>query len=226
MRKLLLLFSLSLVMLLVFAATAGAQEGSPVGGDETNTPCGRYYLSYIPEVNGCFIDEGQVNPTLDVTNNPIYDADTGEKLGLFKDVVDLSAYFGSWQGPYATEFYCTSGLLGDDYEFSQDVAQAYYDGVPNASRFVTGTANAQERELMDPNGDGLACTPEDFSLTAGDMPDKEVPEEAPTTQYADNDDDDIASTPDTGGPSLGATGSLLGGVALLAGGLLLRRRLS
>jgi LPXTG-motif cell wall-anchored protein len=45
-----------------------------------------------------------------------------------------------------------------------------------------------------------------------------------TNQY--DDDGDVGGLPHTGGPSLGASASLLGGVALLAGGLLLRRRLS
>lgn len=66
-----------------------------------------------------------------------------------------------------------------------------------------------------------------YAETGQQLPEQQAPQETepPATSTAQYGDDDVPALPDTGGPSLGAIASVLG-VALLAGGILLRRRLS
>ena len=130
------------------------------------------YFTYIPELNGCaqFGEGDTVLPlSLLQANALLWDADTGEELGLLKDLVDLSAntnyiseaFPGSPDPNYSTESYC-----GAFPTFDGITAQDYHDGAVIAE---TGSgANAEERAILDPDGDGLACTDDDEAFLAGD----------------------------------------------------------
>jgi LPXTG-motif cell wall-anchored protein len=93
-------------------------------------------------------------------------------------------------------------------------AQAFYEN------------NPADFELVDPNGDGQVCTAEDFTFAQGQG--EQQPVDNTATQYADDDvvdSDEVAALPDTGGIPLSGLAAI-GGVALIASGLLLRHRLS
>ncbi len=96
---------------------------------------------------------------------------------------------------------------------SQEAAQEYYNS----------TATPEEQAIMDPNGDGLACTGGDLFTAATDQYAAPVDQyAAPADQYTPAADqyaaptDDTATLPATGGPAL----LLAAGVLLLGTGLL------
>ena len=217
MRKLFVLLSLSLVMSLAFAPAALGQNNNftgpcAVAAEQLGVPT-ESFLVFIPEVNGCILAEGQANPLIDQLNGPVYDADTGENLGLLKDVDPNLADNVTYE-----EFCGAFPTLDVGGQFGDLSAQQYYDQF----------ANAQEQAILDPNGDGLACTDEDAAFLAGGSMTDDAADDgttAPATaQYADGDmaDGEMSELPDTGGPLLLP---LAFGFALLGiGGLLLKRR--
>ncbi len=111
---------------------------------------------------------------------------------------------------------------------SQFGAQQYYDF----------NATAEEQAIMDPSGDGFACTPEDGNIVVeeitgapaqdpnapvGEFSGLTPPPSEASDMVADVADDDMTGLPDTGGPALLLP---IAGLALISGGLLMKRRLS
>lgn len=218
MRKLFLLLSLSLVVSLALAPTAMAQGTDFTGpcavpAEQAGVPTEDFFY-YVPAINGCVLAEGQADPLLDQLNGPVYDADTGENLGLLKNVdqnLSDAVTYDEFCGAFPTLSY-GGGIT----------AQEYYDA----------EANAQERAILDPDGDGVACNGDDSPETPGGnggngaTENQYADEDAGIAQYDGDDvaDDEITELPATGGPPLMA---LAGGlVAAGLGGLLLWRRLS
>lgn len=214
MRKLFMLLSLSLVMSMVFTSGAMAQNTNFTGpcavpAEQLGVPT-ESFLVFIPEVDGCIVAEGQADPLIDQLNGPVYDADTGENLGLLKNVDSNLA------DNITYEDFCGAFPTLSDNQSAQD----YYET----------TANAQEQAILDPNGDGLACTDEDAAFLAGGGMTDDAADDSTTApaadQYADDDvaDDEMTELPDTGGPALLLP---LTGIAMISlGGFFLKRRLN
>ncbi len=158
MGKFLYLAALSIAATLAFQSMAAAQGASDSPGEcsgaveqlaseQPNVQYGVFesYLNYISDVGGCVAFEGTgPNVTVGVHNATVYDPDTGEELGLVKDLdPDLSS--GDFSTTY--EEFCgafrTSAPVGS-------TAQEYYDQ----------QANSQEQSILDPDSDGLACSGE------------------------------------------------------------------
>lgn len=173
MRKLVLLAALSVVVTLAFSSVAmaqyitGTQEG-PNSGECSDLAeklggggPGGVDLYYLPDVGGC-IDvggAGTFGPLVNTFNTTVLEPDTGERLGLVKDLdPDLTSGANS---------VTHQEVCRDFSESSTPVtAQEYFDGYSDVYGTIEG-ANAKERAILDPNGDGLACTAEDTAFISG-----------------------------------------------------------
>ena len=152
MKRLLCLAALSVVFTLAFLSVAMAQQ---TGGEDNlfSQPS----FGCFPDAGGCLLVEPQTQVAR--LNAPLVDPNTGEELGLLKNLdPDLSSgdfsityqeFCGDFPQPESLIVGTTLGGL---------VAQEYYDQL----------ANVQEQAILDPNGDGLACTAEDTAFLAGD----------------------------------------------------------
>lgn len=206
-------------MAMVFASGAIAQTNSngDCSGLAEQQGVPESFFVYIPEVNGCVGAEGLPNPTINIANSVVVDADTGEELGVLKEIADLSEF-------QTTETYCGAFPLIDG-----TTAQNYYDGVQGegVENVASGVANGQEQALLDPNGDGVACTAEDLAFVPGSGMNNGGMADGDTTPPAAEQptDNGMTNLPDTGGPALLLP---VAGLAMLLGlgGLILRRRLS
>lgn len=125
------------------------------------------------------------------------DPETGEQLGAVKNLdPDLSSGANS----------VTYKEFCEDFSESSTpvTAQEYLDGISEAYDEIEG-ANAQERDLLDPDGDGQACTSEDEAFLVGDTGGGEA-DDGSQDQYEDESGGqqggEISELPDTGGPSL------------------------
>ena len=79
MKKLVYITTVSIVVTLLMASAAVAQEAGPGGeGPCTGTPFERF----IPEVNGCVTTEGLSDPG----SATVFDADTREPIGTLDEV--------------------------------------------------------------------------------------------------------------------------------------------
>lgn len=169
MRRLPCLAALSVVATLAFACVAMAQQGPAA---DYPGPCSVVaeqfgtdpdYLAYIPEVDGCVFVNGYV-PALGPLINPVFDAQTGEELGVFKDLVDAQTQ---------EELGLFKDLL--DFDFPYEAACGAFSAPEGyqppagftAQQYFEQRANAQHRAILDPNGDGLACTAEDAAFLSG-----------------------------------------------------------
>ena len=150
MRTFVNLVALSVVATLTFASVAMAESSyAPSnstrdcsGAEEGQPPWIQFY--FLPDARGCIAEgsEGSVSgPIVSDLNKVVFDADTGERLGVAKDLdPDLS-----------------SGANSVTYQgFCRD-----FDGVPEEAMtpqsYFEQTANAKEQAILDPDGDGLAC---------------------------------------------------------------------
>ena len=120
-------------------------------------------------------------------NQSVFDADTGENLGLLKDVdTNLAATI-------TYEDFCAAFPTFIDGE----TAQEYFDG----------RANAQEQAILDPDANGVACDSADPADpgSGGDQytPPEVEPEAIPEPEaMPEETPDDTGILPDTGGPAL------------------------
>jgi hypothetical protein len=130
---------------------AGAAER--LRAEQPNVQDGTFesYLNFIPDVGGCVIFEG-LGPNLPIgaLNAPVYDPDTGGELGMVKDLdPDLSSGdFSVTYQEFCGAFPTTDGMT----------AQEYHDQ----------RANTKEQSILDPDGDGRACTSDDEAFLTGD----------------------------------------------------------
>lgn len=129
----------------------------------TSTP--ESYFTYFPEINGCVTTEGgPYSFPITLFNTTVFDADTGEPLGIFKELSQNLAgtvYLGE---TVSYESFCGAFPTFGETVVEEVSAQEYY----GSGGGYYQPANAQERAILDPNGDGLACTPEDEAFLAGD----------------------------------------------------------
>jgi hypothetical protein len=117
------------------------------------------------------------------------------------------------QEPQSSGTVSCDGFISVAGNPSQFSAQQYYDF----------NATPEEQAILDPDGDGIACE----GLVQGEQEGVATSDTAPMVaadQYAD-DSEEVTNLPDTGGFPLGGVAAGLG-VALVASGLLLKRRLS
>lgn len=186
MRKLLYLVALSVVTTLAFASVAMAQSvytppDSTVdcSAVEEGQPPGIEFF-FVPDAGGCIAEGseggGTPNPVLSDFGKVVFDPDTGERLGTVRDLdPDLSSGANS----LTYQEFCGS-----------------FDGLPERARtaqeYFEQGADAEEQAILDPNGDGLACTAEDTAFLAGD-----TPAEQPGDQY-DQPGSGDGQQPDTG----------------------------
>lgn len=106
-----------------------------------------------------------------------------------------------------------------------------------AQQFYDFEATPAQQAALDADGDGFACDDletgvDNLGETDADRAatnDEPVSNDVTSTQYVDDGEvasnEAVAALPDTSGPSLGGI-AVGGGILLMAGGLLLRRRLS
>lgn len=211
MKKLLYMTTLSIVVTLLLAPAALAQESSDIDcsvpAETTGTPEG--FFSTIPGANACFVAEA-LPDLISVLNSTAYDADTGEEIGLVKDVDPNLAANNSYE-----DFCAAFPSLVDDF-----TAQEYFET----------QANAQEQAILDPDGNGIACDAAEPGA-GGDQYQDEPPVapegemQPPVTPQAEPDvPDTTTALPDTGGASLllPAAGLLL--ASGLIGLTIVRRR--
>lgn len=236
------------------AGDSGMDGQQPGDSDDFTGPCAGLAeevegplvasYNYVPEVNGCFAVNGAAASPVGVANTAVFDADTGGELGILKELVDLQQDVEVYD--YTTENYCgsfpapTPPLGTEESPGGNPIisAQEYLDGEAG-----TVAPNAQEREILDPDGDGLACTAEDLEFAASDgttnggQQDQYEPNNGQQDQYDDEtdggdsnedggqQDDEIPMLPDTGGPALLlAVAGLLVGSGLLGLFVAIRRR--
>lgn len=161
----------------------GGGDEPSVEGDPCENPVGG--LIYVPAVNGCLTIE-TIYALPGIINGPVYDADdvkelleddtgtvaapwdTGEELGILKDLVDIDDMYEQIGFDLSFAEFCedfpTTDIEGyevDGVSLAGLTAQEYYDQL----------ANAQEKAILDPNGDGLACAPDDEAFLSGDFGD-------------------------------------------------------
>lgn len=188
-KKFLYLAALSMVVTLAFAPAALAQSSYAApdytrdcSAAEEGQPPGVEFF-FLPDAGGCIAEgsEGAVSgPIVSDLNKVVFDAGTGERLGVAKDLdPDLS-----------------SGANSVTYqEFCGD-----FVGIPEKvmtpQSYFEQTANAKEQAILDPNSDGLACTAEDTAFLAGD-----TPAQQPQQQMEQQPQQQMQSLPDTGGPA-------------------------
>ena len=221
MKRLLYLAVLVILATLAFSSVATAQSAyappdSTVdcSAAEEGQPPGIEFF-FLPDAGGCIAvgSEGVVSsPIIVDLNKVVFDSDTGERLGVAKGLdPDLSS--GSNSVTYQ-EFCAAWDTIPDEVE----TPQSYFEQA----------ANAKEQAILDPDGDGLACTAEDEAFVAGDTGANGI-DGGQQDQYAnqtDGGDDQQADDqpaeqpqpdgqmdelPDTGGPvlSLPVVGLLL-----------------
>lgn len=197
MKRLLYLAALSMVTTLLLASVALAQASPGAPTDSAgNCAAGQ---QYVAELNGCIPGEGLPDLLIGQLNSQVLDADTGEPLGLLKDVdQNLAAAF-----PY--ENFCAAFPT-----FEGETAQEYFDG----------RANAQERAILDPDGNGIACDsaePGAEPETMEEPPTEEPPTEEPPVALEEGmEPEGTHELPDTGGPALLVS---VGGLMLMGAGL-------
>lgn len=160
-RKLVYLTVLTVVATMAFQSVAAAQyatSDSPgdCSGAEENLEAEtgdqwEGYLFFVQDVGGCITTEGAPIPLLAALNYNAVDPQTGERIGLVKDLdPDLSG------GANSITYQEFCGAFSS-YPIGT-TPQQYYDQ----------EANAKEQAILDPDGDGQACTSDDESFLAGD----------------------------------------------------------
>lgn len=180
MRKFLCIVALSVVYVLAFQSGAVAQYEDPGADDDQydedtvqtsalDGPCAgaaeqlaagrpnvseevfQSYYSYLPDVGGCVSFEG--NTFISSLSVPVYDAETGEELGIVKDLdSDL-----------------TSGEFSVTHE---EFCGGFIPQIQTAQNYFDQDANAQEQAILDPDGDGFACSE---SEVGGEVQSSDVP---------------------------------------------------
>ncbi len=210
MKRLLYISTLAVVATLLLAPAALAQEDIDCSVPAETIGAPERVFASIPGANACFVAEASPD-LISVLNSPAYDADTGEEIGLVKDIDPNLAE----NNPYS-EFCAAFPSLVDDL-----TAQEYFES----------SANAAEQAILDPDGNGIACDsaePADPGAGGGQYGDEMQPP-APETPIAPETptapEEEMQPLPDTGGASLLLPAAGL----LLASGLLgltvMRRRL-
>lgn len=133
---------------------AGANEQLGISSDVS----GSFGGIFFPDAGGCiYLTGALVELTLDQLNAPVHDSDTGEELGMVKDLDpdltsgDFSVSYEEFCGAFPTP-------EAEGFSYAGLTAQEYYDQL----------ANEREKAILDPNGDGLACTPDDDAFLSGD----------------------------------------------------------
>lgn len=182
MRKFLYLAALTVVATLASASVAQAQyltepieECSGAAEQDFYKP-----LYFVPDTGGCIVEggAGSYGPLANTLNKIVYDPDTGESLGVVKNLdPDLSS---GANGVTHQEF-C------EDFEGTTTpvTAQEYFDGDSEAYGELEDGANAQEQEILDPNGDGQACTSEDEDDGSGQDQYEDETDNGGQDQYED-----------------------------------------
>ncbi|MGH3089526.1 MAG: hypothetical protein ACRDSJ_19735, partial [Rubrobacteraceae bacterium] len=164
---------LSIVATLAFQSVAAAQYVTDFSRDECagaaeqlqaerpNVPDGviENYLYFVPDAGGCITTEGSPMPLIAALGAEAYDPDTGEVIGVVKDLdPDLS-----------------SGANSVAY---QDFCGAFLPQLLTAQDYYDQQANAEEQAILNPDGDGLACTDEDEAFLSGNSGEPSGPENA------------------------------------------------
>ena len=159
-RRFMYLVALSTVATLAFSSVAMAQSSyAPTnstrdcsGAQEGQPPWIEFF--FLPDAGGCIAEgsEGSVSgPIVSDLNKVVFHADTGERLGVAKDL-DPDLFRG------------TNSVTHQ--EFCGD-----FDGVPEEAMtpqsYLKQYANVKERLILDPNGDGIACTAKDSRAKIG-----------------------------------------------------------
>lgn len=156
-----LLAALSVLFTLAFASVAMAQSAyTPADSTidcsdvEEGTPGIEFF--FVPDAGGCIAEGyeggGTPNPVLYDFGKVVFDPDTGERLGTVRDLdPDLSSGTNS----LTHQEFCES-----------------FDGLPERARtaqeYFEQGADAEEQAILDPDGDGLACTQELKYVALGD----------------------------------------------------------
>ena len=162
MRRSILLAALSAVFTLAFASVAMAQSvytprDSSVdcsAAEEGQPPGIEFY--FVPDAGGCiakgYEGGGTPNPVLYDFSKVVFDPDTGERLGTVRELdPDLSSGANS----LTHQEFCGS-----------------FDGLPEraltAQEYFEQVSDAEAQAILDPDGDGLACTQELKYVALGD----------------------------------------------------------
>lgn len=105
------------------------------------------YFRFLADVSGCVVLEGgPLPPPLNILNASVLDPETGESLGLVKDLdPDLSV------GDVRTD---NAGICAVFPLYDGLTAQGYFEGMMGS----LSEANARERAILDPDRDGVACS--------------------------------------------------------------------
>lgn len=159
-RRFLYLVALSAVFTLAFSSMAMAQStyapfNSTVdcsAAEEGQPPWIEFY--FLPDAGGCIAEGAEGNPyglLVNDLNKVVFDADTGERLGVAKDL-DPDLYRGA--NSVTTEEFC-------------EALEAIPDQAITPKSYLEQYANVKERLVLDSNGDGLPCTTEDTKAKPG-----------------------------------------------------------
>ncbi|CAA9401471.1 MAG: Alkaline phosphatase [uncultured Rubrobacteraceae bacterium] len=123
---------------------SGAQEGQPPW----------IVFFYLPDAGGCIAEGAEGNPyglLVNDLNKVVFHADTGERLGVAKDL-DPDLFRGA--NKVTHQEFC-------------EALKAIPDEAMTPKSYLQQYANVKERLILDPNGDGIACTAEDRRAKIG-----------------------------------------------------------